>query len=194
MDSSFLLNLEVKKYDNPWSYYVIDNFLPSESFKKLQQQLCAVDAGFEKQDDDIFQINFMFLPDLTLAKFFIGEAFQEFLQRVTQKSLEISDTGLVQLRRMTPNSPAMPPHIDAADERSLVCIYYLSPNWHPQCGGELLLHPDNLRISRQEAVAIEPLANRMVLFFTDNTNWHSVVKVNNWNRYSVLSEWIVQEG
>ncbi|MFS4460703.1 2OG-Fe(II) oxygenase [Bdellovibrio sp. HCB2-146] len=191
MNSEFLLNkTQVQKFQKPWDHYVIENFLPHDEFAQVQKALCKVEDGFHQRDDDPFELNFKFLPNLDLAKFFLSPDFQKFLERTTGKNLEIYPGGLVQLRLMTPESPAMPPHVDDQDERSLVCLWYLS-DWMEGRGGEL-----NLLTSKtghpSEGKIIAPVANRMVLFFSDDCNWHSVNKVENWKRYSVISEWIVK--
>lgn len=194
MKSTFLQNTSVNQFKTPWKHFVIDNFLPNKEFKKVQKHLCSVVDGYQKRENDSFDLNFMFVPDLNLAKLFLSDEFKKFLEEIVQKKLEIYEEGLVQLRMMTPDSPAMPPHIDdQEDGRSLVCIYYLSPNWQSENGGELLLHQDSIKTQKNESKVIQPLENRMVLFFADDTNWHSVTKVKDWNRYSIISEWIVQE-
>ena len=195
MDTTFL---RTKKDEalcriHPWQYWQIDNFMPNHDFSSFQKKLCSQSDGFFKRKDDEADINYKFLPDLKLAKFFLSDDFKDFLEAITMQRLNIHDGGLVQLRKMDSLSPAFPIHIDSQDERSLVCLYYISPDWQNGCGGELCLYkheetdptavPDQL---------IAPIANRMVLFFSDDTHWHSVNSVHDWTRYCVVSEWIVE--
>lgn len=177
-------------HESPWKHWQIDNFLPSEYFSSFQKKLCSFQGDFLKREDDEADINYLFLPDLTLAKFFIGDDFKTFLEKITEETLGIHEGGLVQLRKMDASSPAFPIHIDSQDERSLVCLYYISPNWHPGHGGELCLYKTE---DSESEVIIPPIANRMVLFFSDDTHWHSVNKVSDWTRYCIVSEWIVKE-
>lgn len=179
------------KFQTPWEHYIIDDFLPKDAFVNFQKLLCETKQGFRKRESDPFDLNFMFLPDLDLAKFFIGSEFQKFLQKQTGTNLEIYDRGLVQLRLMTPDSPEMPPHVDNQNERSLVCIWYVS-DWQKGFGGELnLLIDEQAEPMSAACKQIIPKANRLVLFFSDDKNWHSVNRVRDWNRYSVISEWLV---
>gem|GEM_PF-3778107 len=98
------------------------------------------------------------------------------------------------MRLMTPDSPAFVPHVDEQDEKSLVCIFYLS-DWTLGKGGELnLLKDKESDPNGPTSKIIEPKANRMVLFFSEDTHWHSVNRTQNWYRYSIISEWIVEEG
>lgn len=187
--SEKVFDIQVQK--NPWPYWQIDDFLDEKDFTLVQKNLCAIRKGFLKRDDDEADINYMFLPDLNLAKFFLSDDFKGFLQKITGEALRIYEKSLVQLRVMDKESPAFPIHIDSQDEPSLVCLYYISSKWQPGCGGELCLHESE---DSQPSQIIEPMANRLVLFFSDATHWHSVNKVNEWVRYSVISEWICQKG
>ena len=193
MDYSFLKNKSANEASTPWQHFIIDNFLPDKEFKSIQDCLCSVKSGFSQLDDDSFEVNYMFVPNLEIANFFLSDEFNTFLEKTVKGKLAITETGLVQLRMMNGDSPAMPAHVDSADKRSLVCLYYLSPNWTNSCGGELLLHHSEAQIDRKESLVIEPQANRMVMFYTDENNWHSVTKVHDWNRFSILTEWIVQD-
>jgi len=183
---------QIKKFNQPWDHYIIDNFLPRNQFAKMQQDVCEAQHRFSKIENDPFDLNYMFLPQLDLAKFFLRSEFREFLEKITGNKLEIYQKGLVQLRLMTPSSPPMTPHVDDQAELSLVCLWYLS-NWSENKGGELnLLKSECSLPSDVSSKVIEPKANRMVLFFSKDTHWHSVNKVKLGNRYSVISEWIVK--
>ena len=193
MNASFISKKKIPKpLNTPWKHYVVDDFLPTKYLNRTQKRLCSIKEGYQKRENDVFDLNFMFLPDLSLAKIFLSDEFQNFLQTATGEKLKIFEKGLVQLRLMTASSPAFEPHVDNQDERSLVCIWYLSPNWTSKKGGELvLLTEKDTDPSTKEAKIIAPLENRLVFFFSDDTNWHSVNKVHNWNRYTIISEWIV---
>jgi Rps23 Pro-64 3,4-dihydroxylase Tpa1-like proline 4-hydroxylase len=195
MNDSFLkfLTKKIKKRSKPWEYWQIDNFFPPEAFASFQQKILSKEYSFLQRDDDEAQINYIFLPDVNLASFFLSEAFNEFLEEVTGQSLSIYQESLVQLRKMTPSSPEFPIHIDSQDKRSLVCLFYISEDWRQGCGGELcLFENEQLNSKKLPDQIISPLANRMVLFFSDDNHWHSVNKVHDWTRYCVVSEWIVE--
>lgn len=194
MEATFLHDIQIHRHQHPWQHFHVDDFLPEPQFHEIQQQLCKVTTGYHKRDNDLFDLNFMFLPHLSLAKLFLGTEFRDFLEKSTRTRLKIYEKSLVQLRLMTPSSPAFAPHIDDQEERSLVCLWYISPDWQPECGGELtLLKEQHTCPTSADAKIIAPLANRLVFFFSEDTHWHSVNKVQNWNRYSVISEWIVME-
>lgn len=71
------------------------------------------------------------------------------------------------------------PHIDNSHDgsrsryRRLNLLYYLTPNWRPEFGGNLELW--NPQVTRQ--VTIPPLFNRLVIMETHRSSWHSVSPV-----------------
>ncbi len=179
-------------YEMPWQHFILDNVLTLRDFTQTQERLLTTPYDFKIGSEDPEQIQFRALPDMALAETILSEEFQNLLETISGAELSIYKTGALQLRRMTPDSPAFPPHFDYIDHRTLVMLYYLGRDWTPENGGELLLHQkEDSNPVGSESKWISPLANRMVLFFCDETNWHSVRQVINWNRYLVFAEWSV---
>lgn len=179
-------------YQTPWHHIILDDFLPSSDLERIQSMLPNHRNGFLMEEEDIQEIKYKFLPDLQLAKHLMSEEFKLKLQNLSGLNLKLNQKSLVQLRLMTPDSPAFPIHIDSQDEDSLICILYLSPNWEKECGGELLLHLDKeSQADSAESKAVEPIENRMIIFRSKDNHWHSVNRVQNWLRYTVIMEWLV---
>jgi Rps23 Pro-64 3,4-dihydroxylase Tpa1-like proline 4-hydroxylase len=71
------------------------------------------------------------------------------------------------------------PHIDnshdgeQANYRVLNLLYYITPDWKPENGGNLELWDEKVR----DAVEIPSLFNRLVLMTTNDKSWHSVNEV-----------------
>ena len=71
------------------------------------------------------------------------------------------------------------PHIDNSHDgeqqyyRVLNLLYYITPGWRPENGGNLELWDE--KVTR--AVGIPSLFNRLVLMSTNDKSWHSVSKV-----------------
>jgi Rps23 Pro-64 3,4-dihydroxylase Tpa1-like proline 4-hydroxylase len=181
------------EYSYPWNHFLFDNFLSEDRLKALQSLLGQHKSDFRMEDDDELQINYKFLPDIELAKYFLSSNFKSFLETTTGLSLTLNPKSLVQLRLMTSESPAFPCHVDNQDEKSLVCIMYVSPDWRPEFGGELILHLDKeSNPTGPDSKVISPIGNRMILFRSEDTHWHSVNSVKNWLRYSIIMEWIIK--
>jgi Rps23 Pro-64 3,4-dihydroxylase Tpa1-like proline 4-hydroxylase len=72
------------------------------------------------------------------------------------------------------------PHIDNSHDkqreryRVLNLLYYVSPRWTLQHGGNLELWPDGVKAPQQ---TVESRFNRLVLMITNEHSWHSVSKV-----------------
>lgn len=71
------------------------------------------------------------------------------------------------------------PHLDNSHDlnqkhyRVLNLLYYCSPDWNPEFGGNLELWNEDVT----EAVEIPSLFNRLVLMSTNDKSWHSVNEV-----------------
>lgn len=187
-----LLDLE---FANPWQHFVLDDLFDSPDFHNIQRNTLQTDSDFKIQQEDPEQIQYQALPDMILARTLLSTEFTNLIQKITQTKLTLFQKGSLQLRRMTPSSPPFPPHHDFISERTLVMLYYLSPNWSPDRGGRLFLHKDEASSRDPNSFShyIAPKENRMVLFFNDCHHWHSVEPVSNWQRYLVFAEWLVHD-
>ncbi|MBO9666547.1 MAG: 2OG-Fe(II) oxygenase [Bdellovibrio sp.] len=192
MNSDFLNSVQIAHQTIPWNHIIIDDFLPSVEFAEVQKQLCAIKTGYLKLEDDIFALNYMFLPHLNLAKLFLSDEFANFLGTITNTQVSINEKNLVQLRLMNSESPGLPPHTDDSDTNSLAVLYYLSPNSTEDRGGDLILHPDEFNTALDKSTVVRPKANRLVIFSANEKNWHSVSKVENWNRFTITSQWTIE--
>lgn len=185
-------DFDSSKYQNsaPWDHFILDNLFDQKTLFEIQKNLVLTTNNFKIGEEDPEQIQYQSLPDLKLAEKFLSQEFKSLLEKVSGYSLEIYKKGALQLRRMTPESPEFPPHFDFIDHRTLVMLYYLSPSWSSEKGGELLLHKEqNSHLNTDETKWIAPLENRLVLFLCDETNWHSVRKVYDWDRFLIFAEW-----
>lgn len=73
------------------------------------------------------------------------------------------------------------PHLDNSHDkdrnrwRVLNLLYYVSPNWKLENGGNLELWKEGLK---QKPLTIESKFNRLVIMATHSNSWHSVSKLN----------------
>jgi len=176
----------------PWQHIIIDDFIESIDFINAQKGLFNSELSFSINPDDIYKVQYSLLQYLPLAKLFYSFEFRELLSKIAQVGLSLNESNMVQLRLADDSTPRFPRHTDKTDNgRSLVVIYYISSNWKPENGGRLLLHKNKYSRSKG-TISIEPKKNRLVAFFSDDRNWHSIEKVNGWNRYSIMSEWMCE--
>ena len=86
-------------------------------------------------------------------------------------------------------------HVDALGGagsvgRRVTCIYYANPSWKREHGGELRLHSRRAAGGSAESVDVAPLANRLIVFWSDDRVPHSVLPTHA-PRFAV-SAWRVQ--
>jgi len=73
------------------------------------------------------------------------------------------------------------PHLDNSHDkdrnmwRALNLLYYVTPDWKIENGGNLELWPKG---PKQDQITIHSKFNRLVVMATHNNSWHSVSKVN----------------
>lgn len=176
----------------PWPHYVCDDFLERSHFSRIQKHILETDYKFRILEDDPQELQHAALAEISAMTHFLSPEFRNRLETLAGCKFTLRKSGAIQLRRMTPASPAFPCHNDATDERSLVMLYYVSPDWRPNCGGELVLHSSETSTEDDSTSKwVAPLENRAVLFFSEKTNWHSVRPVCGWTRYLILAEWLV---
>ena len=79
------------------------------------------------------------------------------------------------------NDNYLSPHLDNSHDkdrqlwRVLNLLFYVSPNWKLENGGNLELWPNGLK---EKPIEIESTFNRLVVMATHQKSWHSVNKVN----------------
>lgn len=72
------------------------------------------------------------------------------------------------------------PHLDNSHDkdrnrwRVLNVLYYVTPNWTLENGGNLEVWPNGIK---QNPITIESKCNRLVIMATHQQSWHSVSKV-----------------
>ncbi len=179
------------KEDFPWTHYVLDNFIEEKAFKRMQQAFLSKKYKFLVEKDDPYSIQFTLLRYIPLAKIFYSIEFKNLLETLSKASLSLNTSNYVQLRYMNQDSPELSKHIDNLEDKAVVAIYYLSPNWVEGVGGETYLYKEFEDESQE--FFVKPIENRLFFFLSDNTTWHSIKKVNNWERYSVLSSWDIKD-
>jgi Rps23 Pro-64 3,4-dihydroxylase Tpa1-like proline 4-hydroxylase len=172
--------------DTPTRHFVLDNLLPNQDVEKIYSAFPRNGEGFfdrasfrEKKRTSASLSEFNpILSDITYA-------IQD--PRVVAKVSELCSIGSIQpdpklyaggLSMMFPND-YLNPHIDNSHNsernlyRRLNLLYYVSPDWDLENGGNFELWDDN-RTKQKTLVAHQ---NRLVVMETNKTSWHSVSKV-----------------
>lgn len=176
---------------SPWPHFILDNLLDSECFSSVQSRLLKNHHDFYIAEDHEAKLQLSYLNDLELAQFFFSGEVRSLFEGIAGCQLEPNKDLAIQCRRMTPDSPEFPPHVDLIGEPSLVALYYVSPGWTDEKGGEVLLLKDQDATQTDPSTKwIAPVENRLFLFLSSDQYWHCVRKVKDWTRLLVLTEWL----
>jgi Rps23 Pro-64 3,4-dihydroxylase Tpa1-like proline 4-hydroxylase len=166
-------------------YCAIDNLLPEDIARRISEafppsgEMRLLDSFREKKFTSKSLDKFdPLIADITFA-------FQD--ERVIQKVAELTGIkdavgdphlyagGISAMER----SHFLNPHIDNSHDgeqknyRVLNLLYYITPDWKPENGGNLELWDEKVK----QPVEIPSLFNRLVLMSTNDKAWHSVNEV-----------------
>jgi len=175
----------------PWPHLLIDDFLSPEI---LRQGLLEIDSegyDFEIEPRGTGRIEFSLLKSKTLWRAIYSKKTLSVLRSAFGVTVTLNKQNVLQLRRMTPETPDFPIHSDfVSGDDTIASFLYLSPGWSKRCGGYFHLFQSNEH--GPPALSIEPTQNRFLAFRTRPSHWHSVQKVCDWERLSVLALWDIE--
>ncbi|MFT6975785.1 MAG: Rps23 Pro-64 3,4-dihydroxylase Tpa1-like proline 4-hydroxylase [Bermanella sp.] len=181
------LRAQYQKSDSIIQHFYLDDLLPTEianqirnSFpseesmvlKKSLREYKYIAAQMDKYDPILEQVVYAF-QDQRVVKL---------VEQIVGKENLIPDENLYAggISYMGKGN-FLNPHLDNSHDkgrtswRAFNLLYYVSPNWKLEDGGNLELWPDG---PKGKQIAIESKFNRLVVMITHNESWHSVSKVN----------------
>ena len=191
--SSLEQNLEKKitqwcsSEDFVTNYFYIDNLIPDEIAKKIFSEINLVDdkhwfsrSSFRERKKEFVKLDIggKILSDITEA--FHSHKVIDLITKITKIEELESDPSLFAggITRMDIND-FLNPHIDNSHDsnrrryRRLNLLYYVSPNWSEECGGNLELWDKKVR----NKTTVVSKFNRLIVMNTDRYSWHSVNRV-----------------
>lgn len=173
-------------------YVVVDNLLPQELASSIYQDFLSNSADWREmksfREQKLTSKNYDSFPKR------LGEitfSFQEpkllkIMEEITGIKDQVADPslyagGLSMMRK----GDFLDPHIDNSHDqtrkvyRRLNLLYYVTPEWSLEDGGNLELWDDAVK----NRVTIVSQFNRLVIMETHSRSWHSVSKVINQNLF-----------
>jgi Rps23 Pro-64 3,4-dihydroxylase Tpa1-like proline 4-hydroxylase len=166
-------------------FAAIDNLLPEELAKKISaafpplEEMRLMDSFREKKYTSKSLDKFdSVVEDITFA--FQDERVIDTVARLTGIEKAVGDPNLYAggISAMA-KGHFLQPHLDNSHDyqqknyRVLNLLYYITPDWKPENGGNLELWNEDVT----EVVEIPSLFNRLVLMSTNDKSWHSVNEV-----------------
>lgn len=181
------LSLMYSKSKPEIGYFYIDNLLPQEvvdkanaffpniselTLKKSMKQCKYVSAQMDNHESLLEEILYAFQDEriVTIIQEICG------IQSVIEADENLYAGGLSLMNK----DCFLNPHLDNSHDnqrdkwRVLNLLYYVTPNWKKENGGNLELWPNGIK---GRAIEVESFQNRLVVMATHNASFHSVNKV-----------------
>lgn len=168
-------------------YFFLDDLLPNELATYIHDSFPKTEDALQKKNIREFKYVAYQMNRYEAILEEIIYAFQEdkivsLISDICELSGVYSDKYLYAggLSLMKKNN-YLNPHLDNSHDKNrgkwrvLNLLYYVTPNWKLEYGGNLELWQKGLK---NEAVTIESKFNRLVVMATHQNSWHSVSKVN----------------
>jgi hypothetical protein len=166
-------------------------FLPFETLSECLDEIGGDNYEFEIEARGTGRIEFSLLKSKTLWRAIYSKRTIAALRFAFGTEVRLNKHNMVQLRRMNPQTPDFPLHNDfVLGGETIASFLYLSPGWSARCGGYFHMFESNEQ--RTPVLSIEPIQNRFLAFRTRLSHWHSVERVCDWERLSVLALWDIE--
>ncbi|MES2788516.1 MAG: 2OG-Fe(II) oxygenase [Planctomycetota bacterium] len=176
----------------PWQHLIYDGFLLDDVLTEVRAEIGSERYDYEFEARGTGRIEYSLAKSETLWRAIYSRRTLALLSAAFGVKVSLNKHNLVQLRRMNDLTPDFPLHNDSTpDGETIVSFLYLSPGWSPACGG--YLHLFGSENDPSPTASVEPIENRLVAFRTAPLHWHSVARVHNWERISVLALWDIGE-
>ena len=177
------IKISIKNSKNKIGYFYIDNLLPEKYVQNLFNVFPKTKNMIFKKSIREYKYVGIQLNDYDSLLEEIIYAFQDdkivnFMQKVFELNTVYPDPNLYAggLSIMKKNN-FLNPHIDNSHDkdinkwRVLNLLYYVTPNWHIDYGGNLEIWSNGLK---KRQTTIHSKFNRLVVMVTHNQSWHSV--------------------
>ncbi|WP_298780199.1 2OG-Fe(II) oxygenase [uncultured Polaribacter sp.] len=184
-EKSVLKQLYLKR-KNDIGFFYVDDLLPTELANKIFKKFPKLSETKKKKDLREYKYIAYQMDKYDSLLEEVIYAFQEpevvvIISEICNFSTILPDSNLYAggLSLMA-KSNFLSPHLDNSHDkdmklwRVLNLLYYVTPNWGKENGGNLELWPNGIK---KDPVVIESSFNRLVVMATHQKSWHSVNKV-----------------
>lgn len=155
--------MRIEQITVPWSYWLIDEFLPGEDYKELVSWFDKQPAMtyMERQRSDCFEHTYPpEIVEMLNTSFIEAISYTNFVSRANIR---------LQLDKMLPNEAKFSPHCDSIDKKLSLVLYVGEPN-----NGTFIHESEH-----SEGSMIEWKENRAFMFIVQQgVTWHSFHNLN----------------
>lgn len=164
-------------------HFALDNFLPAEIAEKLYEAFPKPNTMHLLSSPGKLKLKYTHLKDASSLLQDINAAIQDpqvvaIIEDITEIKNQIPDTsrfagGISTLLK----GHYINPHLDNSHNvekkqfyRTVNLLYYVSPNWQPENGGNYELWDESIT----HRLVVPSFFNRLVVMETNRTSWHAV--------------------
>lgn len=171
---------------NEIGYFALDDLFPKDFAQKIYENFPAVEDTVQKKSIREYkyvgyQMNeFNSLLEEVIYAFQEPEVVQLIGEICKIDSIEADENLYAGGISLMKHENFLNPHLDNSHDkdrdkwRVLNLLYYVTPEWKLEDGGNLELWPNGVKL---EPITIESRFNRLVVMATHQKSWHSVNKV-----------------
>lgn len=150
--------MRIEQITVPWSYWIIDDFLPEEDYQELVSWFDKQPAMtyMERQHSDYFEHRYPpEIEEMLIASFIEAISYINFVSKAKIR---------IQLDKMLPNESGVGPHCDSLSKKLSLVLYVGEPN------KGTIIHESK----HSEGSMIEWKENRAFMFIVQQgVTWHS---------------------
>lgn len=185
-DNQDLLKNHFMKTGRQVGYFVLDDLLPEEIVHQVYNCFPKVEETTRKKSLKEYKYvaaqmdKYHPLLEETIYAFQDSRVVQVISDICGYSNMQPDDHLYAGGISMMGKGNYLQPHLDNSHDkdrnlwRVLNLLYYVTPDWKLEYGGNLELWPDGLK---EDPVVIASKYNRLVVMATHQTSWHSVNKV-----------------
>lgn len=195
---SSLIYSNFKHECKPFNHLYIENFFNIEYALSLYKKVSCIPLSNYTHHKTGY--SYAFFDNKEFYNFVYSDDFLEFIYNSFNINISRSKYyKYPQVYKFDPSFRGLSIHNDYNQNRDFTVLFYLSPNWNPTFGGELLLYDKkyisilNNKIQNEnsykeaEVKKVSPYFNLFFAFQISEFSWHSVSAVlNGWTRYAII--------
>lgn len=177
--------MKVLAYNNPYPYFVIENFLTSEKCQEIKE---AALASVHWQSSPEYHDRYGMICNTEVLKKMAGKEMRNLLMDLIGCKVQRHEGSIPQLRLTQGTTKGVPMHTDASCGFNVGVFLHLT-NWVPEMGGDLQIW-NREKETFTLVNSVQPKANTLVVLVFSKNSYHSVSPVvKNIERLTLVSEW-----
>ena len=177
--------IEILAYNNPYSYFAVENFLSPEEYRTIKESALA-SVRWESSPE--YHDRYGIICEPRVLRNMVGKEMRNFISELLGVKVERHQGSIPQLRSTLGIKNGVDRHTDSTCGFNVGVFLHLT-DWLPEMGGDLQIWSQNKNDFQLENT-IQPKANTLVVLAFSKKSFHSVTPVvKDVERITLLSEW-----